>query len=108
AGASYPWAVREWCINAGAVNPSTNSILFNNEDGRAYRWDTANNVLSQVVKLNDGIGQPYVPTIVGPDGQVYTLNGGNIFALGGYSDGSYYTVTSSSPNMRTNVQGSSI
>ena len=32
--------------------------------------------------LNQGLGQPYVPSVMGPDGTVYTLNGGNFFALG--------------------------
>ena len=107
-GGSYPLAVREWCINASAVNPATNSIFFNSEDGKMYRWNTVDNVLSQAVKLNDGIGQPYVPELIGPDGTVYTLNGGNFFALGQYDAGVSFTVSSSQPNMRTNVAGSSI
>ncbi len=77
-----PLAVKEWCINAPAVNPATNSVFFNNEDGRAYRWNLATNSLDQSVVLNAGLGQPYVPTVIGPDGTVFTLNGGNLFALG--------------------------
>jgi len=106
-GASYPNATREWCINASAVNPATNSVLFNSEDGHTYRWNTVDNVLTQACKLNDGVGQPYVPTVIGPDGTVYTLNGGNLFALGDFS-GTSFTVTSSAPNMRTGVVGDSI
>src|SRR5262245_53069387 len=29
--------VREWCINSAAVDPATNSILANSEDGKLYR-----------------------------------------------------------------------
>lgn len=107
-GASYPDAVREWCINAASVNPPTHSILFNNEDGNLYRWDTASNVLSQVARLNEGVGQPYVPTVIGPDGTVYNLNGGYFFAMGGYDGGVSYTVTSSAPDMRKAVTGDSL
>lgn len=107
-GPSYPLAVREWCINACAVNPSTNSIIFNNEDGRVYRWNTADNVCAETVRLNDGIGQPYVPTVVGPGGIVYTLNGGNLFALGSYDDNVSFSVTSDLPNMRSVVAGTPI
>ena len=32
-------AVKEWCINAAAVDPLTHSILANSEDGYLYRWD---------------------------------------------------------------------
>ena len=37
-----PLAVKEWCINAPAVNPATKSVFFNSEDGRAYRWNLRN------------------------------------------------------------------
>src|SRR6185295_6500959 len=46
---TYPYAVREWCINTAAVNPATSNILIPNEDGRIYRWNLANNSLSQGV-----------------------------------------------------------
>ena len=71
--AAFPFAVREWCINTAAVNPATKSIFVPNEDGRIYRWNLATNSLSQVVALTQGFGEPYVPTIIGPDGTVFTL-----------------------------------
>jgi len=102
-----PGAVKEWCINAPAVNPATKSVFFNSEDGHLYRWNLATNSLDQAVRLTEGIGQPYVPTVIGPDGTVYTLNGGTLFALG---NGPSVTVTlaSSSPDLRETVFGSSI
>jgi len=101
---AFPYAVKEWCINAPAVNPSTNSIFFNNEDGRAYRWNLTNNSLDQAITLNQGIGQPYVPTVISPDGTVYTLNGGTLFALGNNPEVKV-TLSSSSPDLRQTVFG---
>src|SRR6185295_18964234 len=66
-------AVREWCINTAAVNPATNSIFVPSEDGHIYRWNLATNSLSQAAALSPGIGEPYVPSVIGPDGTVYTL-----------------------------------
>ena len=97
-----PWnpiGVREMCVNATCVNPATNSVFFNSEDGRAYRWDLANNIVSESMVLTPGFGEPYVPTVVGPDGTVYTLNGGSMFALG-REDGDSITVASSKPDSR--------
>ena len=96
---SYPYAVREWCINTAAINPSTNSIFTPSEDGHLYRWNLVTNSLSQVVSLSPGVGEPYVPTVIGPDGTVYTLNGGSLFALGGLSQVSL-TIGSSVPDSR--------
>ncbi|HEV7747581.1 MAG TPA: Ig-like domain repeat protein [Pyrinomonadaceae bacterium] len=101
------YAVREWCINAPAINPATKSIYFNNEDGRAYRWNLATNSLDQAITLNTGIGQPYVPTVIGPDGTVYTLNGGTIYAIGANAEVNV-AIASSSPDLRTTVVGSPI
>ena len=102
-----PNAVREWCINAPAVNPATNSVFFNSEDGHAYRWNLATNSLDQAITLNSGIGQPYVPTVIGPDGTVYTLNGGTLFAIGNNAEVSV-TLASSSPDLRATVYRASI
>ncbi|MBI3409508.1 MAG: Ig-like domain repeat protein [Planctomycetes bacterium] len=114
AGPSFPNASREWCINASAVNPATDSIYFPNEDGRIYRWDLGSNSLHQGVALNSGVGQPYVPTIIGPDGTIFTLNGGNVFALGevnfplGGANAVGVALDSSSPNMNTVVAGDTL
>lgn len=102
-----PNAVKEWCINAPAVNPATNSVFFNSEDGHAYRWNLAANSLDQAITLNSGIGQPYVPTVIGPDGTVYTLNGGTLFAIGNNAEVSV-TLASSSPDLRATVFRDSI
>src|SRR5207249_2036145 len=63
-------------------DPFTNSALVNSEDGNLYRWDLTTNTLTQVVNISAGIGEPYTPTSVGPDGTVYVINGGNLLALG--------------------------
>jgi len=101
---NVPNAVREWCINTAAVNPLTNSIFTPSEDGHIYRWNLATNSLSQAVSLSAGVGEPYVPTVIGPDGTVYTLNGGTMFALGGLA-GESVRLTSSAPDLRAVVRG---
>ena len=102
-----PGAVREWCINTAAVNPATGSVFTPSEDGHIYRWNLAANSLEQVLSLTPGVGEPYVPTIIGPDGVVYTLNGGTLFALGGLS-GVAVTLASSTPDDRVVVAGQSL
>ncbi|PYI86841.1 MAG: hypothetical protein DME26_08190, partial [Verrucomicrobia bacterium] len=101
---TFPNARREWCINTAAVNPATQSIFTPSEDGRIYRWDLAANSLSQAVSLSPGIGDPYVPTVIGPDGTVFTLNGGTLFALG-TTGGIDVTLASSIPDLRAAVVG---
>jgi uncharacterized protein YcnI len=45
--------------------------------------------------------------VIGPDGTIYTLNGGTIFALGNTAEVKV-SIVSSSPDLRTNVVGSNI
>ncbi len=78
---SNPNAVREWCINTGAVDPPTGAVLVNNEDGKVYRWDLATNTLSETVVLTAGVGEAYTPTIIGPDGTGYAINDATLFAV---------------------------
>lgn len=104
---AFPFAVKEWCINAPAVNSATKSVFFTSEDGRSYRWNLETNNLDQAVVLTQGILEPYVPTVIGPDGTVYTLNGGTLFALGTLPT-TRVTITSSSPDIRTAVFGNAI
>jgi hypothetical protein len=103
----FPLSVKEWCINTAAVNPATNSIFVPNEDGRLYRWNVATNSFAQAVTLSAGIGEPYVPSLIGPDGTVYTLNGGTLFALGPLA-GVDVTLVSSAPDVRTFVAGAPV
>jgi hypothetical protein len=79
---TFPGAVREWCINAAAVDPFTKSIIVNSEDGKLYRWDLTTNTLSEVIKLSGGIGEAYTPTVIGADGTVYAINDAVLAAIG--------------------------
>ena len=60
--------------------------------------------MTEAFTLGPGVGAPYVPTVIGPDGTVYTLNGGTLFALGGYTNLAV-AVFSSQPDVRTVVAG---
>ena len=75
-------AVREWCINTAVVDPLTDSVLANSEDGKLYRWNLGTNQLTEVVTLTPGIGEAYTPTLIGPDGTVYAINNATLFAVG--------------------------
>jgi hypothetical protein len=79
----FPNAVREWCINSAAVDPSTKSVMANSEDGKVYRWDLPTNTLSEAVVLSLGVGEAYTPTVIGPDGTVYAINWAILNAVGG-------------------------
>jgi hypothetical protein len=105
--ATYPIAVREWCINTAAVNPATQSVFAPSEDGRLYRWNLALNSLTEVITLGTGLGAPYVPTVVGPDGIIYTLNGGKLFSLGN-STNVTLTISSSAPDLRNVLAGDQV
>jgi hypothetical protein len=80
--AQFPNAVREWCINTAVVDPLTNSVMANSEDGKLYRWDLTTNTLSQAITLSPGIGEAYTPTLIGPDGTVYAINWAILNAVG--------------------------
>jgi hypothetical protein len=75
-------AVKEWCINTAAVDPLTNSMLVNSEDGRLYRWDLPTNQFVESIALTSGVGEAYTPTVLGPDGAVYAINNAVLFSVG--------------------------
>jgi outer membrane protein assembly factor BamB len=79
---TFPGAVREWCINTAAVDPFTQSVIVNSEDGKLYRWDLTSNSLSEAIQLSGGIGEAYTPTVIGPDGTVYAINDAVLDAIG--------------------------
>ena len=78
-GSSGP--VVEWCINTAAVDPATNSVLVNSEDGYLYRWHLPSNSVSQRIQLSRGIGEAYTPTLIGADDTVYAINNAVLFAV---------------------------
>jgi hypothetical protein len=82
-------------------------VFVPNEDGYLYRWDLATNSLAQGAPLTKGFGEPYVPTIIGPDGTIFTLNGGTLFAVGSPATTSI-NVDSSKPDTRDVVTGESL
>ena len=77
-----PLAVREWCINSAAVDPFSKSIMANSEDGQIYRWDLTTNTFTQIIKLTNGVGEAYTPTLIGGDGTVYAINNAVLFGIG--------------------------
>jgi hypothetical protein len=74
--------VREWCINTAAVDPLTSSVLANSEDGYLYRWHLPTNTFTERIRMNNGVGQAYTPTLIAPDGRVYSVNNATLFSIG--------------------------
>jgi hypothetical protein len=73
--------VKEWCINTSAVDPLTNSVLVNSEDGYLYRWNLGTNTFTQRIRLTSGIAESYTPTAIGADGAVYAVNNAVLFSV---------------------------
>lgn len=78
----YAGGVKEWCVNTAAVDPLTQSVLMNSEDGRLYRWHLPSNSFTERIALNNGYAQSYTPTALGADGRVYAVNNGRLFSVG--------------------------
>ncbi len=105
---SHPGAVREWCINTAVVNPATDSILANSEDGTLYRWNLTTNTFTQHIKLTSGVGEAYTPTLIGVDGTVYAVNNATLFAVGdAVSDAGFEQVQVGTGQFRYRPTGSS-
>lgn len=78
----WPGGVKEWCVNTVAVDPATNSVLVNSEDGRLYRWNLPGNAFTEAITLTGGIAESYTPTAVGADGRVYAINNATLYSVG--------------------------
>jgi autotransporter-associated beta strand protein len=81
---SVPGAVYEWCLNSAAVDPATDSIITDSEDGATYRWNLGTNTLTQGVQNAAPLGAAYTPTIIGADGTSYSINNGTLYATAAF------------------------
>jgi hypothetical protein len=81
-GAGVAGAVKEWCINTAAVDPATSSVLVNSEDGFLYRWHLPSNAFSERIRMDNGVAEAYTPTVIAPDGRVYSVNNATLFSVG--------------------------
>ena len=79
---TYPNAVREWCVNATAIDVRGRCAIVNSEDGHCYRWDFVKNSLTESLPLTGGLGEAYTPTVIGKYGISYAINRGYLFAMG--------------------------
>jgi hypothetical protein len=57
-------------------------VIANSEDGHTYRWDLTTNTLTAALPLNAPTAEAYTPTLIGPDGQIYSINDAHLYAIG--------------------------
>ncbi len=76
-GATYAW-----CVNSAVVDAASRSVFAGSEDGALYRWDLAANALTQSVQLTQPGPQAYTPSVVGPDGLIFAIANGTLYAAG--------------------------
>jgi hypothetical protein len=101
---SFPSAVVPWLGNAFAVNAATKTVDLPSSDGNLYRWNVSTNSISQFLNLGAAGGTQNVPTVIGPDGATYTINGPTLASVQALS-GVGVNVTSSNPDERTLAAG---
>ena len=104
---TFPSAVLPWLGSAFAVNAPTKSVVLPSSDGNLYRWNLSNNSLSQFLNLGAAGGQQNVPTVIGPDGSIYTISGSTLASVQALS-GVGVNVTSSNPDQRTLAAGQNV
>jgi hypothetical protein len=75
----------EWCVNAPAVD-SSGIVLATAEDGMLYSIPQGQTGVfttpRQSLFLLQALGAAYTPVAFGPDGKIYTQNGGHLFVVG--------------------------
>jgi hypothetical protein len=71
----------EWCCNAAAFDSITKSLFVSNEDSYLYRWNLDTNSLDEKFEMSNPLVSSYTPTAIGPDGAVYAINMGQLFAI---------------------------
>jgi len=77
-----PGATYEWCINSSVADPQTGVVIAGSEDGFVYSWNLKTNTLTPGLSLNAPRPEPYTPSESGPDGTIYSINNGTLYAIG--------------------------
>jgi hypothetical protein len=70
----------EWCVNAPAVDDSGN-VYGDSEDGNLFVIKQGGTAMGKIF-LQKAVNAAYTPVSIGQDGKIYTLNNGDMFAVG--------------------------
>ena len=70
----------EWCVNAPAID-AEGTVYVNSEDGWLYAIAQGGAVKDKIFQQQPA-GGAYTPASLGPDGKVYSQNGGHLFVIG--------------------------
>lgn len=71
----------EWCINSIAISLNDKTALVNSEDGTCYAWNLVTGQITSKIVLTSGIGEAYTSTVIAPNGNVYAISNGTLFAI---------------------------
>jgi len=71
----------EWCVNAPAVDRHGN-VYANSEDGWVYKLGQGGHLVDRTF-LNEPLAAAYTPISIDGRGRVVSLNGGDLFVIGG-------------------------
>ena len=71
----------EWCINSIAIDMPNKTAIINSEDGWCYAWNLVTGLLTSKIQLTAGIGEAYTSTVIAPNGMVYAISNGTLFAI---------------------------
>jgi hypothetical protein len=71
----------EWCVNAPAVD-SHGNLYANSEDGWVYKIGQGGHLLDRTFLLQP-LAAAYTPISIDRDGRLFSLNGGDMFVIGG-------------------------
>jgi hypothetical protein len=74
----------EWCVNAPAVDPDGN-VYANSEDGWVYKIRQGGHLADRTFLLQS-LGAAYTPISIDRHGRLFSLNGGDLFVVGGDHD----------------------
>ena len=74
----------EWCVNAPAVDPHGN-LYINSEDGWVYKIGQGGHLLARTFLLQP-LAAAYTPISIDRNGRLFSLNGGDLFVIGGHDD----------------------